>query len=55
MTIHNEKSFRSLPNNSYDKILESKEWNCYESSATIQNAKTIDDIFELCNLFKRSE
>ena len=55
MTIHNEKSLVVYLNNNYDKILECKEWNCYESSATIQNVKTIDDIFEVCNLFKRSE
>jgi|TARA_B100000085_G_C18220307_1_gene381507 hypothetical protein len=57
MTIHNEKSLVVYLNKEWEnlKILESKEWNCYESSATIQNVKTIDDIFELCNLFKRSE
>jgi hypothetical protein len=53
MTIHNEKS---LVNYLYDaEILNCPEWNCYESSATIQNVKTIKDIFEVCNLFKRSE
>ena len=57
MTIHNEKSLVVYLNREWENlnILESKEWNCYESSATIQNVKTIKDIFEVCNLFKRSE